>query len=126
MNNAAFAEALAQAFRISSQACRDLVGKQIGNRKNCVDVYGDKVMSSQMPGDQWRTRHDNVKMELASLCTFSKVEHTTEVFGLFAPLITQQALTRFERGQKRQGLVPDFRLKTTDRSGATRYQLAEL
>ena len=126
LSNAAFSEALALALSMPSPACRERVGMQIGKRGGCVDCYGDKVMSTQMPGDHWRTRHDTVKMELASLCTFSKIDHTTEVFGLFAPLIHQQALTRIERGRKRQGLVPDFRLKTTNSTGATRYQLAEL
>ena len=126
LSNAAFSEALALALCMPSPACRIHVGQQIGERRSCVDPYGDKVMSSQLPGDHWRARHDTVKLELASLCSFAKVEHTTEVFGLFAPLIHQEALTRYERGRKRQGLVPDFRLKTTDHSGATRYQLAEL
>ena len=126
LNSAAFSEAMALVLCMPSPACRERVGQKVGSRNGCVDIYGDKIMSSQMPGDHWRTRHDTVKMELASLCAYAKVEHTTEVFGLFAPLIHQQALTRIESGQKRQGLVPDFRLKTTDNTGATRYQLAEL
>ena len=79
-----------------------------------------------MSGDHWRTRHDNVKMALASLFAWAKVSHTTEVFGLFAPYISQQALSRYDRGRKRQGLVPDFRLTIATSTGATKTQLAEL
>ena len=108
-----------------SPACREYIGQKIGPG-NTVDQYGDKVMSAKVPGDHWRTRHDNAKLEIASLCAYAKLDHTTEVFGLFAHLIPQQALSRIEHGRKRQGLVPDFRLKTTSSTGATRYQLAEL
>ena len=65
-------------------------------------------------------------METSSLCAYAKVDHTTEVFGLFAALIPQDALSRYDRGRKRQGLVPDFRLKTDNNTGAARHQLAEL
>ena len=126
LDNAVFSEGLAMSLCMPSPACREYVGQQVGGRGGVVDIYGDKVMSSGLPGDHWRTRHDNAKMEISSLCAFSKVEHTTEVFGLFSHLIQQEALSRFERGKKRQGLVPDFRIKTTTNTGATRYQLAEL
>ena len=127
LNNASFSEALALTLAMPSPACRAHTGQQIKvGDSACVDIYGDKVMSAVLPGDHWRIRHDTVKMELSSLCTFAKLEHTTEVFGLFAPLIPQQALSRYERGRKRQGLVPDFRLRISNNTNAARHQLAEL
>ena len=126
LGNAQFSEALALMLCMPSPACKTHVGQQVGAKAACVDTYGHKVMSANLPGDHWRTRHDVTKMEISSLCAYSKVEHTTEVFGLFAPLIPQQALSRYERGHKRQGLVPDFRLNTNNNAGAARHQLAEL
>ena len=128
LNNPAFSEALALALCMPSPACKDRVGYSVGssNRGAVVDLYGDKVQAAVMTGDHWRIRHDAVKLEISSLCAWAKVEHTTEVFGLFSPVITAQALTRYERGRQRQGLVPDFRIKTTNITGASRHQLAEL
>ena len=126
LNNVAFSEALALLLCMPSPACRERVGFKIGAHTARVDIYGDKVMSTPLPGDHWRTRHDTTKMEIASLCAYAKVEHTAEVFGLFSHLIPQEALNRYERGRKRQGIVPDFRLKTANTQGASGFQLAEL
>ena len=49
-----------------------------------------------------------------------------EVFGLFSHLIPAQALTRMEKGRKRQALVPDFRLELPCPTGGTKTQLTEL
>ena len=79
-----------------SPATRERIGVKLGGRAGVVDIYGDNVMSAPMLGDHWRTRHDITKMELASLCAYAKVDHTTEVFGLFSHLIHQEALNRVE------------------------------
>ena len=49
-----------------------------------------------------------------------------EVIGLVSHLIPAQALSRIERGRKRQGLVPDFRLSLSNPAGGHDLRLAEL
>ena len=90
------------------------------------DIFGDSIMSEVLPGDHWRTRHDRIKMAIHSLCIWARVPVTVEVWGLFAHLIPAEALTRMERGRKRQALVPDFRLELPCPTGGTMTQLAEL
>ena len=53
---------------------------------------------------------------------------TNEVWGLFSHLIVipAQALTRMEKGRKRQAIVPDFRVEMPNPTGGTSHQLAEL
>ena len=51
---------------------------------------------------------------------------TVEVWGLFSHLIPAEALTRMERGRKRQAIVPDFRMDLPSPNYETRTQLAEL
>ena len=82
--------------------------------KGVCDVFGDNVMAAQLPGDHWRTRHDNIKMCLNSFCSWARVPATVEVWGLFSHLIPSEALSRIESGRARQGLVPDFRLQLTN------------
>ena len=124
LNNQAFSEALSLALCMPSPACQDRVGAQVG--RSVVDIYGDKVVSTILPGDHWRTRHDKIKLAIGSLCSWARLPVTTEVFGLFSHLIPAQALSRVERGRKRQALVPDFRLEMPCPTGGTRFQLAEL
>ena len=124
MNSQEFIEAIALTLCLPSPACRDKVGSKIG--KDVVDMYGDKVMSQNLPGDHYRTRHDKIKMTLNSLLTWCRIPTTCEVWGLFSHLIPNEALSRMESGRKRQGLVPDFRVEVPDETGRTKYQLAEL
>ena len=124
LNNQAFSEALALVLCMPSPACQDRIGAQVG--RSVVDIYGDKVVSSTMPGDHWRSRHDKIKLSIGSLCSWARLPATTEVFGLFSHLIPAQALSRFERGRKRQAIVPDFRIEMPSHTGGTRFQLAEL
>ena len=70
--------------------------------------YGDSVTSAHMPGDGFRLRHDGVKMKIKSLLQWAGVRAECEVFNEFAGLIPQH---RIQRGQRRQGLVPDFKLE---------------
>ena len=46
-----------------------------------------------------------------------------EVFNIFSGLIPQQCLSRLEQGQKRQGLVPDFRLRVPGANGGGTHEL---
>ena len=90
-----------------------------------VDKYGNTVMTEPLPGDSWRTKHDFTKTCLATLADWAGMPCTVEVFGLFSHLISQPALMRLDTGRKRQGLVPDFKLRIpTDNGTAT--SLAEL
>ena len=125
LSNQAFSEAMALVLCMPSPACKNRIGAQIARDKT-VDLYGDSIMSTVLPGDHWRTRHDKLKISIQSLCTWARLPATAEVFGLFSHLIPAQALTRLERGRKRQALVPDFRLEMPCPTGGTKLQLAEL
>ncbi len=86
-------------------------------------------MAATLPGDSWRTRHDMVKTNINSLCTLARLPADCEVFGLFSHLIPADALEReeaLERGRKRQGLLPDFKLELPNPLGGTSTTLAEL
>ena len=124
LGSPAFSEALALLLCMPSPACQERVGAPVG--RTTVDIFGDRIMSQVLPGDHWRTRHDKIKMAIHSLCIWARVPVTVEVFGLFSHLIPAQALTRMEKGRKRQALVPDFRLELPCPTGGTKTQLAEL
>ena len=123
-SNLEFTEALALALCMPSPACQERVGEKVG--KSVVDVFGDNIMSAALPGDHWRTRHDTIKMALNSLCSWARLPATVEVWGLFSHLIPAEALSRFESGRARQGLVPDFRLQVPSDLGESQVALAEL
>ena len=124
MSSAIFSEAMCMHLCLPSPACRDRVGEKIGRAK--VDLYGDKIMSAQLPGDTWRIRHDTVKTEINRLFMWSNMRATCEVFGLFSNLIPQEGLNRLERGRQRQGMVPDFLLEMSNPTGVKENRLAEL
>ena len=124
MNGPAFTEALSLTLCMPSPVCKDRIGCSVGKRT--VDIFGDNIMAAALPGDHWRTRHDKMKMTINSLCTWARLPATCEVWGLFAHLIPNEALSRIEGGRKRQGLVPDFRLEMPSTTGGTTYRLAEL
>ena len=63
-----------------------------------------------MRGDGWRIKHDSLKLRLRKLCLWAQIPVVCEVFNLFSSAIPQAGLSRLERGRKRQGLVPDFKL----------------
>ena len=104
-----FSEAIAALLCLPSPTCATKVGERVG--RSIVDKYGDSVMAAALQGDGWRKRHDCVKMRIFGLLRWAGVEVDCEVFNLFSGLIPQQGLSRLERGRKRQGLVPDFRLR---------------
>ena len=124
LSNAAFSEALALTLCMPSPVCKDRVGAKIGKR--VVDLYGDNVMSEVLPGDDWRKRHDSVKMTINSLLSWSRVPATCEVFGLFSHLIPKEGLSKFESGRARQALVPDFKINLPDPLEGSKMILAEL
>ena len=89
--------------------------------------YGDQVQAARgVEGDDWRKRHDSMKMMLSRMFRWAKVPFQCEVFNMFAHLIPQNGLNRMERGRKRQGLVPDFLLELEGERGQKKDELAEL
>ena len=44
--------------------CRDRVGEVVGNSR--VDEFGDKIVSQNLTGGGWLSRHDTIKSELNS------------------------------------------------------------
>ena len=68
-------------------------------------------MAEAVSGYGWRRRHDQVKMRLLGLLRWAGIEVDCEVFNLFSGLIPQRGLARIEKGRKRRGLVPDFRVR---------------
>ena len=110
MSNAEFAEAMAALLCLPSPACADRIGQTVvGQTKVCK--YGDSVVNAAMRGDGLRRRHDAIKMCIKNLLQWSNIRAECEVFNVFAGEIPQQGLARIERGRRRQGLVPDFKLE---------------
>ena len=56
-------------------------------------------------------------MRILGLLRWAGVEVDCEVFNLFSGLIPQEGLSRLDQGRKRQGLVPDFRLRVPAAGG---------
>ena len=107
---AEFSECSAALLCQPSPACATKLGEAVG-RGASVDMFGDTVMAQVMQGDGWRKRHDQVKMRLLSLFRWCGMEVDCEVFNLFSALIPQEGLARIDQGRKRQGLVPDFKVR---------------
>ena len=127
LTNGEFAECMAKMLCLPSPACLSKLGEKIGRRT--VDLFGDTVMAEKVVGDGWRRRHDSMKMRIFSLLRWAGLNAQTEVFNLFSGDIPQEGLSRLDRGRKRQGMVPDFRVSLPNgESVATgnRVELAEL
>ena len=82
-----------------------------------VCCWGDTVVNATMKGDGWRKRHDAIKMRILHLLRWTGIPAQCEVFNMFADLIPQAGLNRIERGRRRQGLVPDFKLRGEEGEG---------
>ena len=116
-----FSECVAALLCLPSPACTPLIGRRVGRAS--VDKYGDVVMAAALQGDGWRRRHDCIKMRLFGLLRWAGIEVDLEVFNIFSGLIPQQGLSRLEQGRKRQGLVPDFRLRVPGGNGGGTHEL---
>ena len=106
--SAEFCEAVAAHLSVPSPACSTRLGEKVKGRQ-VVDSFGDTVISAQMCGDGWRTRHTMMEKLIVKKCRWAGVPVQCEVFNLFARDIPQEGLSRIERGRKRKGLVPDFK-----------------
>ena len=108
--SAEFSEAFAAFLRLPSPACKSRVGEPVPGRGR-LDCWGDSLVNAAMRGDGWRRRHDSVKLCIRGLLRWAGLAFDCEVFNLFAHNIPQAGLARIERGRRRQGLVPDFKLR---------------
>ena len=116
-SSAEFSEAFAALLRLPSPACRSRVGEPVPGRGR-LDCWGDSLVNAAMRGDGWRKRRwgearrgDGVKLCIRGLLRWAGLDFDCEVFNLFAHNIPQAGLARIERGRRRQGLVPDFKLR---------------
>ena len=109
LTSAEFTEACAAALALPSPACAEKLGQTVKGQL-VVDLYGDVVQSTPLPGNHWRKRHDKSKMLLQRLCLWGGLDCDVEVFNLFAGVIPQEGLSRMEKGRKLQSIVPDLRI----------------
>ena len=111
-----FSEGFAAMLCQPSPACRSMVGRPVpGGERVCP--WGDTVVNAKMKGDGFRKRHDAIKLRIHHLLRGARIPAQCEVFNEFADLIPQAALSRIERGRRRQGLVPDFKLRGVEGEG---------
>ena len=109
LSNSEFSEAAATNLCLPSPACIGMVGETVKGRTQ-VDVYGDKIQSTCLPGDHWRRRHDMIKHVIYRLCLWAGLPCEQEVFNVFSRHIPQAGLSRIDKARDRQGMVPDFRI----------------
>ena len=124
LSNAEFAEAAATSLCLPSPACMGRVGETVKGRK-VIDVYGDQVQATPLPGDHWRQRHDQLKHVLHRLCIWAGLPCEIEVFNIFSRHIPQAGLARIDRHRDRQGMVPDMKITITT-AGVPRQVLHEI
>ena len=117
LSNAEFSEAAASNLVLPSPSCKDRVGEVIRGRVK-LDLYGDNLQSTALPGDHWRTRHDGFLRMVKRQCLWAGVHCDLEVRNLFAAEMVQPGLARFERDRQLQGIVPDARITLPAASGA--------
>ena len=110
LGNAEFAEVASFYFGLPSPACGPLVGQNIGATRTVLHQYGNNLTTASLPGDGWRTQHDALKGGITDDLVQAQVRSTTEVYGLFAPLVPQLARQQLDGlpRRQRQGLLPDF------------------
>ena len=97
---------------LPSPACSLRIGETVKGKKK-LDMYGDAVQATCLPGDHWRTRHDLIKNVIFRLCVWAGLPSTVEVFNMFSGLLTQTGLARIDKDRDRQALVPDFKITLT-------------
>ena len=125
LTSAEFAEAGAAALQLPSPACLEKLGQTVRGRQ-VVDLYGEVVQATALPGDHWRKRHDKFKMMVHRLCVWAGLDCEVEVFNLFAGSIPQEGLSRMERGRKIQSIVPDLRISLPNEDNMVPSSLHEM
>jgi hypothetical protein len=63
---------------------RGYEGQKFGSQDQILDVYGAKLMSTNLPGDAWRTRHDDMKIYLYKLMQQAGMDCRCEVYHEFS------------------------------------------
>ena len=58
LTSSIFSESVCANLFLPSPPCRDFIGERVG--RSIVDMYGERVMAAQLPGDTWRIRQDMV------------------------------------------------------------------
>ncbi len=109
MTSREFTEAAAANLALPSPACVARVGETVKGRVK-IDPYGDNVQATGLEGDQWRSRHNWLVQFIHRACMWAGVPAEMEVCNLFSGLIRQNGISRMERAQQRQSLVPDLRI----------------
>ena len=109
LSSAEFSEAAASFLCLPSPACIGRVGETVRGRVK-IDQYGDNLQATNLVGDHWRKRHDSLVQLTYQMCLWGGVNVEMEVFNLFSGAVRQEGLSRLERAEQRQGLVPDLRI----------------
>jgi len=127
-----FAEVVANHLCVFSPAVSrsGLGGAPLGD--STVDPHGDQVRVAKVDGG-FEDRHSTVAAALRWCFHWAGAEFVSEVFSEFADLIPQKLLEEseaegggLERGRKRHGLVPDFKVSGGQLPGWSKAVLAEL
>ena len=110
LSNPEFLEVSTFYFGLASPACASAVEERIAGGRTSVDRYGVRLAAAVLPGDGWRTQHDAIKWRMSADSREMQARLRTEVYGLFAAAMPQEARQRAAAMpvRKRQGLVPDF------------------
>ena len=86
-----FVEGVASYFGTTSPCASPIVGETIfdkdGRNRGFVNQYGDALASLSLIGAGWIRHHDAIKDALCNSMTELGIDASTEVFGLFSPLI---------------------------------------
>ena len=110
---------------LPSPSCVNREGERVGNGR--VDLFGDEVRCQNLPGGNWTTRHDRLKMELMTMFDWAGVTATCEAWGLFSHLVPQAAMAREEVRNQVEVMRPDFKLELRNQtSGQVESRVAEL
>ena len=56
-----------------------------------LDVYGSRLVTARLPGDGFRKQHDAIKWRVDEDLREIGVRTRTEVYGLFAAVVPQDA-----------------------------------
>ena len=124
LSSPVFAEALSTLLCMPSRVCVDRVGMKVG--KSRVDLFGEKIINENLPGGGWTRRHDKIKVEINSLCSYAGLPSVCEPYGVFSDLIPQQALSRIDKERRGQVLRPDIRLEISSENEVTQSRLADV
>ena len=111
ITNLQYVEGAARYLGVDSPLCVGRVGQNIAGKKHKtaagepwqLDRYGNNIFSVALE-DQYRTRHDGVKLVIPRVARWAGVRCTVEVYGHFAGLLSQEALEALDTKRKRQGL----------------------